>query len=178
MKELDEFIPTPRAGKRFLNIYRLLRASIKRDELEAFTGSVNGGGYQIAALLLAILTGYPTQATEILRLLTEEELTGSWWDFVSSLKTRLLDGSASVASKELKEATHSSEATSSSADAAEGKSLAESRTDRASWVELFERLDKVKALVNDRPCGQFAKWAPRVARYSFQSGRVLYYQRR
>jgi len=174
MKELDEFIPTPRAGKRFLNIYRLLRASVRKNELEAFAGNEQGGGYQIATLLLAILTGYPSQATEILRVLIEEEPSGDWWGFVSSFKARMLDGSASQSKKKLKPASKSSMTT---APDAAGETPDESRTDRASWLELFERLDKVKNLVSDRPCKQFVEWAPRVARYSFQSGRVLYYQK-
>jgi hypothetical protein len=161
MKELDEFIPTPRAGKRFINIYRLLRASIRTNELEAFTGNQHGGGYQAATLLLALLTGCPSQATEILRVLIDEEPSGNWWEFVSSFKDRKLGKSAS-----------------SDASASTAKAAAERRANRASWVELFEKLDKVKHLVSDRSCEQFVEWAPRVARYSFQSGRVLSYQKR
>src|SRR5207245_662721 len=123
-----------------------------------------------ATLLLALLTGYPSQATEILRVLTEEEPSGNWWQFVSSYKARVLGSSVSPVRKKLKQSMRPSEAGSSSAEAVEGETLVEPRTDRASWVEVFDKLDKVKSLVPDRPCKQFAEWAPRVARYSFQSG--------
>jgi|CZKJ01.1.fsa_nt_gi hypothetical protein len=90
MKELHEFIPSPRAGKRFINIYRLLRASVEEAELEAFAGNEQEGVYQVAMLLLAILTGFPNEATELLRVLLDEQPRDSWWEFVSSLKIRVL----------------------------------------------------------------------------------------
>jgi hypothetical protein len=41
------------------------------------------------------------------------------------------------------------------------------------WGELFNKLEHLRHNVRDQPCTAFAKWAPRIARYSFQSGRVL-----
>jgi len=46
------------------------------------------------------------------------------------------------------------------------------------WDELFERIDPLrKEITAQQPCQVFLEWAPDVARYSFQSGRVLLSQR-
>ena len=174
MKRLHEFIPTPRSGKRFINIYRLLRASVTENEQAAFVGDPQGGTCQIAMLLLGILTGYPEQATEILRKLIEGKPQGNWWDFVDEMKKDLLvkavpgsDAKQKKMADVQKEKDRATEA--NSQDGGSG-------ADEASWLELFNRLDRIRKDFGDRPVEQFQKWAPRVARYSFQSGRVLYYQ--
>lgn len=51
---------TPRAVKRFVNVYRLIRAGITGDELEAFLTPKDG--FKALAFLLAILAGHPHQA--------------------------------------------------------------------------------------------------------------------
>lgn len=174
MKRLHEFIPTPRSGKRFINIYRLLRASVTENEQAAFVGDPQGGTCQIAMLLLGILTGYPEQATEILRKLIEGKPQGNWWDFVDEMKKDLLvkavpgsDAKQKKMADVQKEKDRATEA--NSQDGGSG-------ADEAAWLELFSRLDRIRKDFTDRPVEQFQKWAPRVARYSFQSGRVLYYQ--
>jgi hypothetical protein len=86
MKTLHELIPSPRAGKRFINIYRLIRASVKDKERKKFTGNETWGENQPAQMLLAILTGYPAEATEILQKLIEHEHPEKWGEFMSSLK--------------------------------------------------------------------------------------------
>ncbi len=89
MKQLHELIPSPRATKRFINIYRLIRASVDLDDkirLEDFTGAEGEGKYRPVLLLLGILTGYPDQATEILRELLENEHKETWWEFVDSFQ--------------------------------------------------------------------------------------------
>src|SRR5260370_33574190 len=43
MKTLYDLIPSARAGKRFINIYRLLRASVEDRERRGFIGSDAGG---------------------------------------------------------------------------------------------------------------------------------------
>ncbi len=95
MKALHELIPSPRAGKRFINIYRLLRASVRANERERFVGDHKRGEYQCALMLLAILTGYPAEATEILRALIEEEHTESWGVLLRAFKARV-EGESSI----------------------------------------------------------------------------------
>jgi hypothetical protein len=51
---------SPRATKRFVNVYRLLKAALPTDELEAFVGtSAAPGGFRAPMLLLAVTTGLP-----------------------------------------------------------------------------------------------------------------------
>jgi hypothetical protein len=163
MKELSEFIPSPRAAKRFINIYRLLRASVEEGDRAAFDGNQQGGVYQAAMLLLAILTCYPAQATEIFRTLIEENPQEHWWEFIASFKGRILPDPTSSADPE------------NGAAARGGRTNAAGTTpvDKRLWIELFEKLGRLEKQLNDRPCQQFNRWASRVARYSFQSGRVL-----
>jgi hypothetical protein len=148
MKLLHEIIPSPRAGKRFINIYRLIRATVNERERSAFVGDVNGGEYQCAMLLLAILTGYPPEATAIFRDLIHRQHTETWWKFIGDLRASRLVGFS------------------------EGAKFAVTPQQRR-WEELLNKLDGLRPAISDRSCADFVKWAPRIARYSFQSGRVL-----
>lgn len=64
--KLHPFLKTPRAVKRFTNIYRLLKASVHPRELQAFEGDFqNPGEFQVPMLLLAISTGSPEIADSL-----------------------------------------------------------------------------------------------------------------
>jgi hypothetical protein len=155
MKALYELIPSPRAAKRFINIYRLLRASVEDPERNEFVGNSTGGVYQCALMLLAILTGYPTEATEILEaLLKEQPKEKNWGQFLASLREKV---------------RHERPLTT--------RSISPEIPPLSRWEELLVKIERMKNNLNDRPCEGFVKWAPRVARYSFQSGRVLLRQR-
>lgn len=53
---------SPRTVKRFINTYRLLRASVRAEDVHAFEGSESDPGeYQIALLLLAIVSSSPNE---------------------------------------------------------------------------------------------------------------------
>jgi len=173
MKRLHEFIPTPRSGKRFINIYRLLRASVTESERPGFAGDAQGGTYQAAMLLLAILTGYPQEATEILRRLIEEKPQGNWWAFIDAVKIEMCRKRVSPS---VPGAKKTADKNGPPAEAVQGEPVGAS--ENGDWVELMARLERFKKGFSDRPVHQFGVWAPRVARYSFQSGRVLYYQQR
>ena len=69
MRRLGGFVPTPRAAKRMVNIYRLVRIGIPEGDLPAFTGDEKGGPYQAVQVLLAILTGSPAMAADVFRSL-------------------------------------------------------------------------------------------------------------
>ena len=58
-------VPTPRAAKRVVNIYRMLRVSVPLDELDAFL-SDGGGEYQAPVLLLGVLVGLPECSSSVL----------------------------------------------------------------------------------------------------------------
>jgi hypothetical protein len=62
-ERLYSLLPTPRATKRFSNTYRILKAPILPDQLEAFEGTEQmPGTFQVPMLLLAILIGMPSEA--------------------------------------------------------------------------------------------------------------------
>ena len=56
------FLPTPRAGKKFVNLYRLVRIGVNNSDLEDFIGDENGGPYQAVLFLLVVIIGKPLLA--------------------------------------------------------------------------------------------------------------------
>jgi hypothetical protein len=88
MKGLAQFVGTsPRRIKRFVNIYRLLKASVPTDELASFfvSGS-HSEEYQVALVLLAILTGSPELAPTVLRQIREADGNATVEEFRMTLK--------------------------------------------------------------------------------------------
>lgn len=71
-------VPTPRAAKRLVNIYRMLRVSVPEDELDAFDPH-GGGEYQAAVVLLGVLVGRPTLAEDVLRAVVETSDDDDIW---------------------------------------------------------------------------------------------------
>ncbi len=71
MTRLGGLLHTPRAAKRLVNIYRLVRIGIPDSELPAFVGDEKGGPYQAVQVLLAILAGHPDLAGVLFRMLLE-----------------------------------------------------------------------------------------------------------
>jgi hypothetical protein len=71
MTRLGPLLPTPRAAKGLVSLYRLVRIGIPDHDLAAFAGSENGGPYQVVQVLLAVLVGSPAAAQRIFRELTD-----------------------------------------------------------------------------------------------------------
>jgi hypothetical protein len=148
MKRLFPLIPSPRGAKRFVNVYRLLRATLTEEDYDRFVAE-QGGDHQVVLLLLAMLTGHPAPTTEIMRDLLDETSTDTdWWDFIKECKLRHPGG--------------------------DGEEPSEDGSDDARWADLWAALDDVKPFFLaigsvDRVKG----WTRTVARYSFQSSRVL-----
>ena len=71
MTRLGGLVPTPRAAKRLVNIYRLVRIGIPDGELAGFVGDEKGGPYQAVQVLLAMLVGHPEFAREVFRELID-----------------------------------------------------------------------------------------------------------
>jgi peptidoglycan hydrolase-like protein with peptidoglycan-binding domain len=61
LHELAAIVPTPRAAKRLVNIYRMLRVSVPEDELYDFAPD-GGAEYQAVIVLLGILVGRGPEA--------------------------------------------------------------------------------------------------------------------
>jgi hypothetical protein len=73
MARLGGLIQTPRAAKRMVNIYRLVRIGIPEEDLQPFTGNEKGGPYQAVQVLLAILVGSPAIAAEVFHSLLDAQ---------------------------------------------------------------------------------------------------------
>jgi WD40 repeat protein len=59
---LGALLSTPRAAKKLVNLYRLVRIGIPEEDLPTFIGL---GGYQVVQILLAVLVGTPDAAPAI-----------------------------------------------------------------------------------------------------------------
>jgi WD40 repeat protein len=73
---LGPLLPTPRAVKKFINLYRLIRIGISEGELAAFVGGSHGGPYQVVLVLLAVIVGRPSLAASILTAITDADSGG------------------------------------------------------------------------------------------------------
>jgi hypothetical protein len=135
-QRLFPFIPTPRAAKRFSNVYRILKAPVRREDLPNFEGTAEvPGEFRVAMLALAIVIGAPDDATILLPKLYQIALDG----------------------KDITEAL---------------RHVARIAFESPRCAELQKKLDTV---VDDElgSARAFAKWLPRVSRFSFDTGRAL-----
>ncbi|MFN2564616.1 MAG: P-loop NTPase fold protein [Gemmatimonadaceae bacterium] len=168
MHRMHRLIPTPRAAKRYVNVYRLLRATLP-DEQRTTLEDEAAGRCRCVLLMLAILTGFPQEGTVILRELVQRKPTIGWWDFVEDLALEAIQ--AAAAAKTAKRRTD--------AAAGDGDADVEQQQQRAQrWEDLRDRLRVVRRELESESganplCAEFADWAKLVARYSFESGRVL-----
>ena len=172
MKRLFPLIPTPRATKRFVNVYRLLRGVATGRERTALIGTEEDGGYRPVLLLLAMVTGYPVEAAEVIQELLERlnqpHCPDNWW--------RLLDVIRATHEPARRQLTPTRRpAPSTRAGTEKSRVDIESNDEVSQWDELFQRLDDAKKLVGDDNLTSktMGRWAPVVARYSFASGRLL-----
>jgi hypothetical protein len=151
---LYPLIPTPRAAKRLLNVYRLMRGALDEQELRHVAGDEHAGQYRAVLLLLGMLTGYPAEATVVLRDLVATEPDAMWWDYLGRLSVRRLEVLRGQ----------------SADDPFEGSEDA----DQERWDEMLRKLGSIRGLIPvDYACEAFVKWAPEVGRFSFHSGRLL-----
>lgn len=61
-RQLSSLIPTPRAGKRLINLYRLIRAALPESATSELLAT---GDYRTILLLLAVLVGNPSFAARL-----------------------------------------------------------------------------------------------------------------
>jgi hypothetical protein len=176
MKLLFPLIPSPRAAKRFVNVYRLLRGVLPNEERTLLIGTDKQGGYRAVLLLLGMVTGYPVEATVVIRELLErvKENGGSeeWWTMLDAIRGKYLKSTpAPKPSRRVTEQTKPPK-----------EQTADQRLDDEDayrWEEFFESLDLLHDNVGRGLSAKtMARWAPVVARYSFASGRLLVAERR
>ena len=83
--EVGSIVPTPRAAKRLVNIYRMLRVSVQESELKAFlpTGE---NEYQAVVVLLGVLIGRPSRAHDVFEKLDTAADTDNVWEVLSQFQ--------------------------------------------------------------------------------------------
>jgi hypothetical protein len=140
-------IGSPRMAKRYANVYRFIRAALSGSELEQFTGTrEQPGKFRTVSLLLAVLTGFPGESVEIFRHLLADDIEPGeeWMGFVNRMAAEAVA-------------------------AAPAGSRAENR-----WNRLAAAMAQVQADVGVvAEMEPYREWAPRVARFSFQTGQIL-----
>ena len=85
--KLAHALPTPRAAKRFVNIYRMLRVSVHSEEEGAYATST-GGEFQVAATLLAVLIGLPDEAPALCRTAEAADADSDLWEVLTASAPR------------------------------------------------------------------------------------------
>jgi KAP family P-loop domain len=78
-------VPTPRAAKRLVNIYRMLRVSVQESERDAFLPS-GGSEYQAVVLLLGVLIGRPSRAHEVFGEIVGAADTDDVWELLTEFQ--------------------------------------------------------------------------------------------
>ena len=173
LKRLFPLIPTPRATKRLVNVYRLLRAITTGEQRQALLGDERRGGYRAVLLLLAMVTAFPAEATAIIRGLLEGQGSASppddWWTFVADFRAAIEGAVQMEKPVRRQKGTPTKQARQPEASGLEDRD--EDGADR--WDPFFEKLGRVRPETEDFSCSEMAHWAPLVARYSFASGRLL-----
>jgi hypothetical protein len=81
---LRALLETPRAVKRFVNLYRLVRAPIVDEKLEGFIGPDGRGEYQAVLVLLAVLVAAPESCRALIGAL-EPDREGGMADLMEEL---------------------------------------------------------------------------------------------
>jgi hypothetical protein len=165
MAGLSELIGTPRAAKRFVNVYRLLKASTRPTRIGAFR---DPGTHRPVLLLLAILTGHPAEATAILRALLDGTPTGTWLAFI-----RAMDEPTSLLAPAPRPKGRRS--TTSPLELVPRADLADADERRAAerWAQLLAKLGRLEPAVGPLDAISFRPWALPVARYGFEASRIL-----
>ncbi|MFF1356931.1 P-loop NTPase fold protein [Streptomyces sp. NPDC058297] len=69
MAQLGALLPTPRAAKKLVNLYRLVRMGVEAEGLSGFVSTSSGepGEHQVVQFLLALLVGRPEQASALFK---------------------------------------------------------------------------------------------------------------
>ena len=89
---LHAFMRTPRLIKRYVNVYRLLRAMVEPEEYEEFAKGDRDARHRVVQVLLAISVRFPRLGSELLRALAWPEALppdasfANWAGFVNRLE--------------------------------------------------------------------------------------------
>ncbi|MFF0014127.1 P-loop NTPase fold protein [Streptomyces sp. NPDC005374] len=155
-QQLGALVASPRAAKRLMNTYRLLRATQHVGTRSRFLGGDDQPGeHQAVLTLLAVAAGYPTMVDRVLVALQADATRlgiGRWPDFVRELRPA---GDQRPAGRLVPP-----DLASTSPDSGDGH-------ERAAWTNLQSALESVltpKGLMDLEP---YKRWGRIVARFSF-----------
>ncbi|HEX6899229.1 MAG TPA: P-loop NTPase fold protein [Thermoanaerobaculia bacterium] len=152
---LAPLIVSPRSAKRLVNIYRLIRAQLDERALDHFVGESEAPGeHQAVLVLLAVLIGYPDQASSLFRHLQGQVPDAGWWALVEELAPKKLAESSEIYVNAIRDDMTPAEA--------------------RAWRKLHACLGGLRQSIGvpDR-IDTFQKWVAPVARFSFKSGRLI-----
>ena len=160
---------SPRALKRFVNVYRLIKAGLEEHELQAFTRSrLPLSDYQVVLFLLAVDTGAPLAA----RLFFETIEAGATGNGVVSCKWLVseIDKKLTTQAGAGKKLTTQAGADKKVTTQAEADKKVTTQ-DVADWNRLrLWLMSQQKAVPKEANLELLAAWTKRVGRYSFEVG--------
>jgi hypothetical protein len=146
-QRLGALVKSPRAAKRLMNTYRLIRATQHVDSRSRFLGGADRAGeYQAVLTLLAVAAGYPAMVDRLLVALEGENDLRSWPDFVGELSP-------------------SSEGRPPGRLVPADLTDPADRTRLATWTNLYEGLASLTNELADLE--PYQRWGRIVARFSF-----------
>ncbi|MEV1116747.1 P-loop NTPase fold protein [Actinosynnema sp. NPDC049800] len=148
---LDRLVDTPRAAKRLLNVYRMIRATRDLGDAARFLGDDDRPGeFQAVVVLLGITAAAPTLAVDVLGAppdsadvrggLVHRDPGGTWAEFAGDLLPR--DGRSPIVG-------------------------AVTADEAANWLRLHRGLQAITDLVTLPDLTVFREWVPHVRRFSY-----------
>jgi len=150
---LSTLVPTPRAVKRFINIYRLIRVKIPESDLARFVGSEEEPGeFRAVMVLLATLTGFPRQAPYVFNEIRSLDPKLPWRNLVETLKPRRIPETEPERFRN-------------------GVVPNISAAETSEWIRLYAALRELAPTLPDT-MEIYKGWAPEVARFSFRVGKI------
>ncbi len=139
LAQMGPLIPTPRAAKRLVNLYRLIRAGLLDEEIDPFVADAD---YRPLAIVLAIQVGHGQVASALLAELVNGDDGGA------TISKRITTGPSSVPR--------------SHPLSADWESL------KAGLSAVCVDDDGHPIPEFDRPLSELRRWMPRLRRYSFE----------
>ncbi|HEX8109049.1 MAG TPA: hypothetical protein VF516_15055, partial [Kofleriaceae bacterium] len=71
LKQLNDLVASPRAAKRFINLYRMIRSMLDDEALDRLIT----GGYKITQVCLAVVIGSPSRGAELFEAILSGRVT-------------------------------------------------------------------------------------------------------
>jgi predicted RNA-binding protein with PIN domain len=175
---------TPRTVKRFINIYRLLRAGLATDrDVKTFEGTKKKPGeYQVALLLLALITAFPNESNKLLyRLdtwldiqeLSKRRSSVNWGELIKYLKQEPDISSREILANRMKKQrpmNGNDQSGKFNSEVSDAESTDDSNDAQSSWNFMLDCLNRVvqeNAWKKSFKITTLRTWVMQIARFSF-----------